>query len=62
MSTLRVTARVDETERGRLKSGQPVSVLMDAIPDRQFNGHIDQISTIASPDVSVPGQWQETSR
>jgi len=53
MSTLRVTARVDETERGRLKSGQPVSVLMDAIPDRQFNGHIDQISTIASPDVSV---------
>ena len=53
MSTLRVTARVDETERGRLKSGQPVSVLMDAIPDRQFNGHIDQISTIASPDASV---------
>ena len=53
MSTLRVTARVDETERGKLKSGQPVSVLMDAIPDRQFNGHIDQISTIASPDVSV---------
>ena len=32
---------------------------MDAIPDRQFNGHIDQISTIAEMSFSVDDQpWQ----
>jgi HlyD family secretion protein len=52
LSTLRVTARVDETERGRLEPGQPVTVQLDAIPDRQFTGHIEQISTLATADFS----------
>lgn len=54
-STLRVTARVDETERGRLLPKQPVTVQLNAIPDRQFTGHIDRISEIASVDFS--GGW-----
>lgn len=54
-STLRVTARVDETERGRLAIKQPVTVQLNAIPDRQFTGHVEQISAIASPDFS--GGW-----
>jgi HlyD family secretion protein len=57
-STLRVTARVDETERGRLALKQPVTVQLNAIPDRQFTGHIDQISAIASLDYS--GGWPLT--
>lgn len=51
-STLRVSARVDETERGRLAAKQAVTVQLNAIPDRQFTGHIDQISSIASLDFS----------
>jgi HlyD family secretion protein len=55
VSTLRVEARVDETERGRLRVNQPVNVQLDAIPDKQFTGHIDQISPIASTDFT--GGW-----
>ena len=52
-SSLRVSARVDETERGRLALHQSVTVHLDAIPDRQFTGKIDEISTIASEDYSA---------
>jgi HlyD family secretion protein len=51
-STLRISARVDETERGRLALKQAVTVQLNAIPDRQFTGHIEQISGIASLDFS----------
>lgn len=49
-NSLRITARVDETERGRLAAKQPVTVQLNAIPDRQFTGHIEQIGAIASLD------------
>lgn len=51
-SSLRISARVDETERGRLALNQPVTVQLNAIPDRQFTGHIQRISAIASMDFS----------
>ncbi len=51
-NTLRISARVDETERGRLALKQPVTVQLNAIPDRQFTGHIEQIGAIASMDFS----------
>jgi HlyD family secretion protein len=51
-TTLRISARVDETERGRLAVKQPVTVQLNAIPDRQFTGHIEQIGAIASMDFS----------
>jgi HlyD family secretion protein len=53
VSSLRVSARADETERGRLALKQSVTAQLDAIPDRQFTGNIDQISTIASIDFSA---------
>ncbi len=53
LSTIRATARVDETERGRLQVGQVVNVQLDAIPDRQFTGRIDLISAIATTDFSA---------
>jgi HlyD family secretion protein len=52
-SSLRVSARVDETERGRLAVNQSVTVHMDAIPDREFTGKMEEISTIASEDYSA---------
>jgi HlyD family secretion protein len=57
-STLRISTRVDETERGRLAVGMPVTVQLNAIPDRQFSGHIERISEIASMDFS--GGWPIT--
>lgn len=57
-STLRIVARVDETERGQLALKQPVTVQLNSIPDRQFTGHIEEISAIASPDFS--GGWPIT--
>lgn len=53
LSTLHLIARVDETERGRIQVGQPITVRVDAIPDREFTGHISQISTAASIDFSA---------
>ncbi|HYM77912.1 MAG TPA: efflux RND transporter periplasmic adaptor subunit [Candidatus Dormibacteraeota bacterium] len=57
-STLRISTRVDETERGRLALNLPVTVQLNAIPDRQFTGHIEGISQIASLDFS--GGWPIT--
>src|SRR5271165_6183785 len=51
-TTLRISARVDETERGRLAAKQSVTVQLNAIPDRQFTGHIERIGEIASMDFS----------
>ncbi len=53
VSTLRISARADETERGRLALNEAVSAQLDAIPDRQFTGKIEQISTIATIDFSA---------
>jgi HlyD family secretion protein len=55
VSTLRVSARVDETERGRLAVKQTATGQLDAIADQQFSGHIERIGTIASTDFS--GGW-----
>jgi HlyD family secretion protein len=54
-NTLRVSARVDEIERGRLAPRQSVTVQFNSISDRQFTGHIEQIGEIASTDFS--GGW-----
>ena len=55
LSALRMTARVDESERGRLQSGQKLTARFDALPDREFTGEVQQISTTASHDFS--GGW-----
>lgn len=52
LSSLNLTGRIDETERGRIQLGQTVSVRIDAIPDREFTGRVSEISTIASIDFS----------
>jgi HlyD family secretion protein len=52
-SSLRVNARVDETERGRLALRQRVTAQLDAISDRLFTGTLEEISTIATSDFSA---------
>jgi HlyD family secretion protein len=52
-STLRVAARVDEADRGRMKLSQPVTIRIDAISDRSLQGKVDEISPTASMDFSA---------
>jgi HlyD family secretion protein len=52
LATLRVTARLEEAERGRMQAGQAVVVRADAIPDRELTGRIGDISTLARIDFS----------
>jgi HlyD family secretion protein len=52
-SALKLVARVEEAERGQLKLGQSATVLLDALPDRTFDGHVDTISPTASMDFTA---------
>jgi HlyD family secretion protein len=52
LATLRVTARLEEAERGRMQAGQRVVVRADAVPDRELTGRIGDISTLARIDFS----------
>ncbi len=52
LATMRVTARLEEAERGRMQAGQPVVVRADAVPDRELIGKIADISTLARIDFS----------
>jgi multidrug efflux pump subunit AcrA (membrane-fusion protein) len=52
ISTLRVSGRVEETDRGRVKEGQPATVRIDAVPDKEFPAHVVEISALAKLDFS----------
>ena len=51
-STLQVSTRIDEVDRGRLQLAQTATIRVDAVPDREFNAHIAQISALAKTDFS----------
>jgi HlyD family secretion protein len=53
LSTLRVSARIDETDRGRIKVGNTVRVTVDALPDKELEGVVAEISTLARNDFST---------
>jgi len=52
LSAVRMTARVDEFDRGRLQPGSSVQVRVDAVPDRELSGTLKDISVVAKPDFS----------
>ncbi len=54
-SSLQISARVEEAERGRVQIGQSATIRVDAVPDRSYNGQVEEISTTASPDFN--GGW-----
>jgi multidrug efflux pump subunit AcrA (membrane-fusion protein) len=52
LSAVRMTCRVDEADRARVPAAARVRVRIDAIPDRELPGAIDQIAIVAKPDYS----------
>jgi len=53
LTSVRVTGRVEETERGRLRPGQTAVVRIDAIPAKDFSATLVTISPLAKLDVST---------
>ena len=53
LSALRITAHLDEEDRGRLHPGQTVTARVDAVPDRDFIGTVQDISPLAKVDFSA---------
>ena len=52
MSEIRASARIEETDRGRVRLEQVTSVRVDAIPEKDFPAKLVQISPLAKPDHS----------
>jgi HlyD family secretion protein len=55
LSAIRITAHLDEEDRGRLHAGETVSARVDAITDKEFTGTVADISPLAKVDFS--GGW-----
>ena len=53
LSETQMTARVDETDRGRIQSGSAVHVRVDAVPDHELAGTLRDISSVAKPDFTI---------
>jgi HlyD family secretion protein len=50
LSSVHLLARLDESDRGRLKPGLEANVRIEAVPGREFKARIDGISMLARPD------------
>jgi HlyD family secretion protein len=52
LSVVRASARVDESDRGRLHTEQTATVRIDAIADKEFKANVADISPLAKMDYS----------
>lgn len=52
-SSLKISARIEEAERGQLKTGQPATVRVEALTDRSLEGRVEAISPTASMDFNA---------
>jgi HlyD family secretion protein len=50
LSVIQLTCRIDEVDRARMQNGRTVLVRVDALPDRELKGTVENISLIARPD------------
>lgn len=53
LTSIHLEARLDESDRGRLETGQEASVRIEAVPGRDFKARIDRISLLARVDHSA---------
>jgi len=52
LSSVHMTAHIDESDRGQLKTGQAATMRVDAVPDRAYQGTVADISVLARIDFS----------
>lgn len=53
LSDLRVIGQIDEAQVGRVAKGQPVSITVDAYPQRSFAGVVERVSPLGVTESSV---------
>jgi HlyD family secretion protein len=53
LSQMQVRSLIDETDLGRIRAGLPVSVTVDAYPERRFNGQVLKIEPQAVVEQNV---------
>ena len=53
LTSVQMTARVNEADRGRVQTGSGVRVRVDAVPDRELTGTLRDISVVAKPDFTT---------
>lgn len=51
-ATLHLAARLDEADRGRMRTGQQGTLKVDAVPDREYKVSVQDISVLARVDFS----------
>ncbi len=52
LSSVHLTARLDESDRGRVEVGQSATVHLDAVPDKVYHSKVSRISLLARVDFS----------
>jgi len=55
LSQVRINARLEEEDRGRIAVGETVSARVDAVPDKELTGKVSDVSPLAKIDFS--GGW-----
>jgi HlyD family secretion protein len=50
LSVIQLACRIDEVDRSRMQIGRGALVRVDALPDRELKGSVENISLIARPD------------
>ena len=50
LSLIQLTCRIDEVDRAHMQVGRATLVRVDALPDRELKGSVENISLIARPD------------
>jgi HlyD family secretion protein len=58
LSSVHLTARLDEADRGRVEFGQSATVHLDAVPDKVYDSRVSKISILARVDFST--SWPPT--
>jgi hypothetical protein len=53
LSSVHLTARLDEADRGRVEVGQLATVHLDAVPDKIYDSKVSKISILARVDFST---------
>ena len=53
LSSVVLVAKLDESERARLRANQSASVRIDALPDKEFDASVSAISALTRADFSI---------
>ncbi|OFW03329.1 MAG: hypothetical protein A3H96_19745 [Acidobacteria bacterium RIFCSPLOWO2_02_FULL_67_36] len=53
LSSVHLTARLEEADRGRVEVGQAATVHLDAVPDRPYHSTVSKISLLARVDFTT---------